>query len=274
MLLLLLTLIPAKAASPWTLPEGATSVYAGVGVSTFATGMSGFSRDRYLQSRLALWAGRGLGERTQLSLSLPLVHTRVLEDPDEGPCPSGDYCKPSTSLGSVEVAVQHRISGGGVPFAVRLGLFGDPWNAPTRGRWTNAGQGTFGGVVDAITGTSAGEDTRWATAAVLGLAVPVPQRATSASGDVRWLPAPTLRATVEGSVQHGIIQATVALHGHQRLYGEPYGPDWVRDWRPVLDRWRVTRWGEVRPELKLSVLHPGGRSGVHLAATWTNLVEF
>ena len=27
MLLLLLTLIPAKAASPWTLPEGATSVY-------------------------------------------------------------------------------------------------------------------------------------------------------------------------------------------------------------------------------------------------------
>lgn len=255
-------------ASPWTLPEGAWSLYGGAGVGTFDIGMSGATRDRQLQTYANVWFGVGVSERVEVDASWSLSHHRVLEDPTQGPCPTvDDYCAATTGPGLLKAGIKRRLSGGSLPVALRLGAALDPWNRGQRHRWTNLGQGIVAGEVDLLgeVGGDAGEH-RFSGVVITGAQLPWPRRATSASGEQRWVIAPALRASVEAAWQRGPVRASAGLLAHQRVNGLPFGAEWVNDWRTSDDRWGVTRWGELRPELKLSV-EPTEGWGIHLAAS-------
>lgn len=79
------------AESPGTLPGGAKVVYSGVGVTTFnrlTQNGEAVLRDREVRSRLDLYGSYGLTDRLQVSVSAPVVHSFVVDDPDELPCPN------------------------------------------------------------------------------------------------------------------------------------------------------------------------------------------
>lgn len=257
------------AGSPWTLPEGATSLYAGLGASTFATGMSGLSRDRYVQARASAWVGRGITQRTQVEASLPLAWTGIVEDPDQGPCPTaGDYCKSSLAPGPLEIAGTTRLHDKTLPFALRYGLHTDVWNAGRRGRWTNPGQGTVAAVVDGLAEVASQPgEVRWVGGLSIGAVVPWPTPAEGADGTVqRWAPAPAVRGSLIGRFSTDGLALELGVMAQQRMWGERFGADWVSVWRPQIDRWRVTRWGELRPQAKVSVALPHAM-GVHIGVS-------
>ncbi|MFK7926624.1 MAG: hypothetical protein AB8H79_00430 [Myxococcota bacterium] len=257
----------AWAASPWTVPKGAASVYAGASVATFDVGMSGADRDRQLQLYAVGWAGYGLSDRTQLDLSTGIAHHRVLENPLLGPCPStDDYCQATTGLSQIQVGLTRRLTGGNLPTAIRIGLSGDPWNRGQRGRWTNIGQGVVAGSLDGTVQMERSLGKGQLTAALSGGGLaPLPRRA-SIGTEQRWVIAPTARASLESAYTSGPVRLGVTLFAHQRLWGLPFGAEWVQSWRPSQDRWAVTRWGEVRPELKLSI-EPADGWGIHVSAS-------
>ncbi|MFT7520968.1 MAG: hypothetical protein ACI9MC_003119, partial [Kiritimatiellia bacterium] len=105
-LLMLFSSSVATAASPWVMPAGSATLYGGTGVSTFHIGLSGLTRDRQVQSRLVGYGAVGLPHKLEVSVSVPLQSNFVFEDPDEGPCPSGDYCATTTSVGTIVVQMR------------------------------------------------------------------------------------------------------------------------------------------------------------------------
>ena len=108
MWLLLLPL--AQAESAWILAPGDKVSYGGVGVSTFATGVSGGARDRQYRARIDTYGALGLREGLQLAVDLPLVRTGVIEAEGVPPCPTdGDYCQAVTTVGEVGVHLRQRV---------------------------------------------------------------------------------------------------------------------------------------------------------------------
>jgi hypothetical protein len=264
---------PAAAGGPWVMPEGSATVYGGVGASTFAVGLNGLRRDRQLGVRAVGYAAVGLPGELEASLSLPLVGNFVVDDPSEGPCPSpDDYCADTASLGTVTVELRRQVLSGPVPLAVGVGLYGDPWNAAQRGRWTNVGQGIVGAGLTAACGLSGDVG-----GSVLGVDLAagwwptVGRSATSASGATRRAPVGPVTGRLDAWARHRSVTAGVAGQAQQRLGGIPYGGEWVQEWRASEDRWGVTRFGELRLEGKLSWAFADGW-GLHGSVSRTVVV--
>lgn len=261
------------AAGPWLLPEGAETVYVGAGVGTFRTGMSGFTRDRQIQLRAAGFAAVGLPGQLEASVSVPVVASFVVEDPEQGPCPAVDYCATTVSVGTIAVGVRRQLFTSPLPVSVGLAVYGDPWNAGTRSRWTNVGQGIVGGGLTAATGVGGelGES-------ALGLDLTAGwwptfgREAVSQSGQTRRAPVGPATGSLAGWLRRGDWTVALATRGQQRLGGVPYGGEWVNEWRQTEDRWSINRYGELRAEAKLSWAFADGW-GLHASVGRSLLVQ-
>jgi hypothetical protein len=239
-------------------------LYGGLGVGSFEYGSSGLIRDRQVRGRVDTFAARGLGAAWELRGGLPLFRTGVIEDPGRGPCPgTDDYCAPTAGAGEAWVGLRRGLVDRGVQALVEVGAFGDPWNAGTRGRWTNIGQGTGGGAVALVVGG----DTRLGDGriGVVGVARHrlIVGRAHPDSA-VR-LPADELGGAVEVWAQRGRWRPELSVSSLGRLGGLDYGAEWVETWRPQADRWAALRYREVAARAKLSIDLAEG-TGLHVSA--------
>jgi len=265
----LLSAPAACAESAHTLPGGAATVYAGAGLGTFQYGSSGLSRDRQWRARVDLYGAYGLSDRLQLSLDAPLVRNWVQDDPGEGPCPTGayegDYCDPVTGAGEAGLHARYRLVQGPPRLVAGLGVRGDPWNAGTRGRWTNAGLGCVSAVASLIAGVdgSAGGVGLGAVAnghyrLTLGRAV------DAGLGEVA-LPADEVSAALEGWAARDALRFGLGLGYVARLWGVEYGDDYVDHYRHVQDRWASLQYRALRGEARASWAIAEA-AGLHLAA--------
>lgn len=258
----LLLCAAAHAESAWILEPGGRVVYGGVGVSTFATGVTGGARDRQYRARVDTYGALGLREGLQLSVDLPLVRTGVIDADGVAPCPTdSDYCDPVTTVGEVGVHLRQRVvDTGRFRVAADLGLRSDQWNAGTRGRWINAGQGTSSVVGSAIADAVLGPVTLsawWRYGLVVGRPV------TRDDGVVEWLPPDWTGGGLHGALPLGPLWLTAGGSSVFRLGGADFDGDWAA--YPREDRWSALKYREIRAEAKLS-LPLGDNAGLHLGA--------
>lgn len=256
--------VVALADSARPLPAEGRVVYGGVGGGAFQYGASGRIRDPQVRGRIDTFAARGLGQGWELRGGVPLVRAGAVEDPLRGPCPGeGDYCATTTGVGEAWVGLRRGLVDRGWQALVEVGAFGDPWNAGTRGRWTNIGLGTGGGAAALVVGVegAAGETRIGAVGSaryrlVVGRAHP--------DSAVR-LPADDASGALELWAQRGRWRPEVAVSSLGRLGGLDYGDAWVRTWRPQADRWAALRYREVVGRVKLSIDLAEG-TGLHVSA--------
>lgn len=248
--LVVLALAPAVAGETGGLDRGALSVYAGVGVDTFRLGASGVPRDRQLRTSLDLYGAVGLGRGFQLAVDAPVVAVRVLDDPAQGPCPGADaWCGPVTTVG--EAGLTGRLRGAAGPWsgAAELSLRTDAWNAPTRGWWTNAGQGTSRVAAQVAGARGFGERVPIEVGARVGYGL-VFGRLVTLDGDEVRVPADTLGGAVMGEVRPGPWSVGLGASGWTRLWGLPWGPEWQQQLAGSEDLWAALRYREVRAEVR------------------------
>lgn len=257
----------AGAESPATLPAGSTTVYGGLGVSTWRWGMSGNRRDPAAIGRVDAFAAHGLSDRTELRGSLPLLASWIVDDPSLRPCPTtrGQYCDGVVAPGALDLGVRWRAVDTVFGWTLAAGVRGDPWLAPTRTRYLNVGQGVVGPTVGTIVGAT-GDHVGVVVASDLwgtpGRAVP---------GTDRRAPAPTVTAALELQARTGPVWWSASTQLVHRLGGVDYGPAYLRDLYPTSERWGVVRFGQASVGLKASIA-VSDMVGVHVAASrpyWT-----
>ena len=252
----------ARAESASTLPAGGRVVYGGVGVTTFEYGSAAIIRDRQYRARLDLFAAAGLTERWELRAALPVFQTWVQEHADRGPCPSSsDYCDPTTGAGEAYLAVRRQLVSSSVKLAAEAGGFTDIWNAQTRSRWTNVGQGTWGGTAALLLGGQLPAGTMGFVAQTRYTLVVGRQ----VDGSESRLPSDGLGGGIEGWAQRGKLRAELGLSGFTRLGGIPYGSEWVSEWLGSEDRWAALQYREIVARGKLSV-SLSESTGLHISA--------
>ncbi len=249
-----LSVAPARAESADTLPDGSATVYAGGGLGTFEYGASGLERDRQWRARVDLYAAVGVTDRLQLSLDGPLAYHWVGDKSGIGPCPTGgyegDYCDPVATAGEVGLRARYRVLGGPVKIVGGLGARGDPWNADTRGRWTNAGLGT-GSLVGSVIG---GWDAPSGGGGVVGSGhyrLTLGRLVDAGLGEIR-LPVDEVSGAIEGYLLTGGWRFGLGAGGVSRLGGVEYGDDYVDYYRRVQDRWASLRYRALRAEARAS----------------------
>lgn len=250
----------ALAESAWIMEPGARVVYGGLGVSTFATGVTGGARDRQYRARIDTYGALGLREGLQLSVDLPVVRTGVIDTEGVAPCPTdSETCDPVTTVGEVGVHLRKRmVDTGRVRVAADVGVRSDQWNAGTRGRWINAGQGASSVIGSAVGDAVLGPITLsawWRYALVVGRPV------TRDDGLVEWLPPDWTGGGLHAVLPLGLLWLTAGGSGLFRLGGVDFDGDW--DQYPREDRWAALRYREIRGEAKLS-LPLGEQAGLHL----------
>lgn len=250
-------------AAPQLLPSGSTTLYGGVGLSSWTWGMSGLRRDPAGIARLDTWVGHGLSDHVQVSGGVPLAHGRILvNDPDLAPCPSRevDYCRPVTAPGDAHLGLHAGSRTGLLAWRVGVGLHGDPWTAPTRTRYVNVGQGTVGGALDGSLGLDGDGRAVWSDVRYLqrfGRLVP--------GLDLR-APADALQLAFGGRLPLQRHALSLVVGHHRQLKGVDYGPAYLREVYPTAERWGAVAFRQWRAEAKLS-LALSDRSGLHLAAS-------
>lgn len=233
----------ARAESAFVAPGGTGLVAVGVGLSTFQHGSAGVIRDRQVRPRLDLYGAWGLGERWQVSADLPVVAAFVVEHPDRGPCPSDD-CAPLVTLGEAGVTGRLALWRDGVHLTAGLGLRTDAWNAGTRSRWTNAGQGVSSAVALLVAERTWGPGhavVAWgAWQAVWGREVDPGTGVEPAS-----VPSDGWGAAVEGRFRWGPLTLEGALTARGRAGGYAH-EDWLQQgWSATEDRWGALAWREL-----------------------------
>ncbi len=259
-LLLLLTTIAT--AAPALLPAGSAALYGGGGVSTWRWGMSGNRRDPAAIARIDTWAGVGLTDYLQLSGGAPLVASTIAADAPFRPCPSAEegYCRGVVSVGDAHALLHVGSRWRGLTGRVAAGPRSDAWNAATRTRYVNVGQGTWGGVAEAsgggqhqgIGGFVEGRYVARLGRPVEGLEGRFPSDA------VQW------SAAAHGDL--GVVRLQGAVHGHHQLGGVDYGPDYLQRFYDTGERWGVVAFRQVRVEAKVSVA-TSDHTGVHVTAS-------
>lgn len=271
----------AHAESGWTLPEGAHVLYGGLGANTFsqlrfvddAEGQQ--TIDRGLRTRLDLYGATGLTDRLQLSAYVPVVHARVIDTVDRGPCPDGvgssteaDYCDPFTTVGAPAVQARYAAVTEPLRLVAGLAVAGDPWNASKRGRYVGYGDAvvdlqpslivarswTLGATELGLLGRGA---YTWRFSRLIEDSPAGPFRAPG--DDLRWLAEVHLAPPGPVSVEMG-------LHGLERLWGLDWDGSYQAAHFPTLDRWTTLYYKHVAAGAKISV----GLSetmGLHLGAS-------
>ena len=224
-------------------------VYVGGAFDTFRYGSSGELRDRQLRYRLDLYA-HVERERWTLAVDGPLVHNRIRDLPETPPAPcSSDYCDPVTTVGEVGLQARYALREWVTPM---LGVRSDFWNAGTRHRWANAGQGATSlvGTVGLVARPGAWQLTATPYYAfVLGTQV----------GDER-LPHDHAGGSVAVARTLGWTWSELGLRGWTRLGGVDHGPDWSAyssEWR-----WAALRYRELRAEAS---------TGLEVGGVWVSL---
>lgn len=249
-------------ADPGVLPAGSAALYGGLGMSTWSVGMSRNPRDPAAIFRLDTWSGVGLTEHLQLSGGVPLVHSRILSDGPDPPCPpnEADYCTPVTGLGDAHVLVHYGSSWKKLKGRLALGPRSDAWNAGTRLRYVNVGQGTWGGVLEGSVGAEHRAVGGFAEGRyIVRLGRPVP------GYDFR-APSDAVQGTVAGFGSAGKLRVQGAAHVHQQVAGVEYGPAYLQTLYDTGNRWGSVAFAQLRGELKLS-WSLSDRSGLHLTAS-------
>lgn len=241
-MILLALLGMAGAASPALLSPGASSFYAGIGASTFASGAGPGPRDRQWRLRAEAFGATGLTRRLELKGDLPLVANLVADREGIAPCPSST-CDPVFTVGEAGVELRGAL----LPdhLALGLGLRSDVWNAAYRGRWTNPGTATTKGVLGL---TGGGSVKSWSLSVEARYAL-------SSRRDNAGLGVPA--DTVSGGLDlgwRGPVELGLWLAGSSRLWGIDYGPGQAPYWSSP-DRWASFRYQELRL---------GGRVGIPL----------
>jgi hypothetical protein len=262
--LALLLAAPAPAwAGPGLLPPGSASVYGGTGLSVWTWGMSGNPRDPAGIFRVDTWGGAGIAPHLMVSGGVPLVHSNILVDEDGvAPCPNrdADYCRPVTSLGDAHVLVHAGTRVKGVDVRAAVGPRSDAWNAGTRTRYVNVGQGTWGGMAE----LSAGAEGSDVGAFLEGRYVLRFGRAVDGL-DLR-APGDAIQGQAAVVVTPGRLRLQASALGHRQLRGIDYGPEYLRAYYPTDERWGVVAFAQLRAEAKVSVAL-SDRSGLHVAAS-------
>jgi len=259
---LALAMLGVAQADPGLLPRGSAALYGGLGSSLWTVGMSRNPRDPASIFRIDAWGGYGVTDHVQLSGGLPLVHSRIVVDGPNRPCPSpeDDYCQPVTSVGDAHVLVHLGSSWRRLRGRLAIGPRTDAWNAATRTRYINVGQGTWGGVVEGSGGIESDDGGAFVEARyVARLGRPVP------GYDFR-APSDAVQGSVAGFVDLGQLRAQLAAHGHQQVAGVDYGPVYLQTLYDTGNRWGVVAFAQLRAEVKLSWAL-SDRSGLHLTAS-------
>lgn len=275
MLLGLLFLLSARAESPGTLPGGSKVIYTGVGVTSFNRLTQNGEvrvRDREVRPRGELYGSLGLTDRLQLSASVPLVGSFVVDNPDELPCPDlladEGYCETYVTAGQGRLDLRYNLVRNQPLVTVGVAADVDNWNINRRGQYNSAGSGRTMleglGIVGGQT-SAGGWQLQGLVLGAFGYAL-APE-ATSADGSISVkAPGDTVRASVEGRAYKNGVAFELGGHLVQRLSGVDLDDDWVDDWfRDSLDRWNVLRYRGISVSAKVSVDLPNN-SGLHIGA--------
>ncbi len=279
MMLLTALLLSAvsRAESPGTLSKGAKVLYAGAGLSSFSQldqDGSTTQRDRGVRSRADLYGSFGLTDALQVSASVPVVYSAIVDATDTLPCPgllpAEGYCEAYATVGQARLDLRYGVlrEGG----ALTLGLAGDVdnWNAGRRGQYNSAGSGRS--MVEAFAvggGDMKAGDWRVRALGLGGFGYSLAPGATSTDGSVTVkAPGDMVRGSVELRAKApGPLAFELGVHGLKRLSGVDLDGDWAGDWFfSSKDRWNVLAYSHLAGSAKVSVDLPND-NGVHLGAS-------
>lgn len=269
----------AYAESPGTLPKGSEVVYAGAGVTTFSQldqGGGSTDRDRELRTRADLYGSMGVTERFQLSASIPLVYSTVVDrGADIWPCPEflpGEgYCESYVTAGQARLDARYGVAQDKTKVTLGLAADVDSWNAGRRGQYNSAGSGRSMVEAFVVAGrkVSAGE-WRLRGLALAGFGYSIAPDATSADGIVTVkAPGDQVRGSLELRAKApGPLAFELGAHGLQRLSGVPIDDgNWVGDWFfSSQDRWNVLQYSHIAGSAKVSIDLPKN-NGLHIGAS-------
>jgi hypothetical protein len=274
----------AHAESAGTLPKGSEVIYAGLGLTTFAKldrGNGVEDRDREVRPRLDLYGSLGLTERLQISLSVPVVYSTVIDDPDAQPCgvfyPEPTYCDAYMTLGSARLDSRLALLRKKTKLTAGLAANVDRWNAARRGQFNSAGSGRSNIEPLLVAGTSV-DAGKWNIGglALGAFALSLGEETTSADGSITLRSPPhSIRGSVEVRADApGPLALELGWHINQRLGGVPMDSAWVDDWFwPSKDRWNVVQYSSQALSGKVSIDLPQNM-GVHVGVGRVVAVEY
>ena len=269
----------ARAESASVLPGGSAVIYGGLGLNRFsrlqfADNVEGQQEiDPGLRLRADLYTASGLTDALQLSIYVPVVHGRILEQDERGPCPGGvgsatedDYCDAFTTVGAPNIQARYALLDGAFKLTPALALGGDPWNADLRGRLVTPSDAVaevapgvyLGGTVDL---GSVGLDLLGAGTYALRFG----RLVDGGAGPFR-APADEVRWSAEARVRPpGPVSVELGLHGVQRLWGVDWDASYQSSYFTTLDRWTALWYRHLAGSAKLSVALSDSM-GLHVGA--------
>lgn len=259
MLLLLLSPL-ALAESAATFPQGGASLYAGLGAYSFqklrlgADPADTSTLYRDVTARAELYGGVGVTDRLMVTLSVPLVHSRVLDPPARDP---SFPCGPISTVGTVAATVRYQIHRRWLDVTPGIAVSSAAWNAPTRGYYNTVGEATTDVGPVLYVGDRYG-DARRGLSWVVSAGYTVRTTAYEASGGA---PRDDARAAAELAGHRGPVTLTMGASTYQRLGGIE-----AASLLGTEDRWAVADYDSVSTQAKLSLALSEG-VGLHVSTT-------
>jgi hypothetical protein len=213
---------------------------------------------RNVTARAELYGSAGLTERLTVSFGLPLVYSRVLDDPELGACEGGLFpCAPILTVGTASLSARHELQLAGLQVAPGVVLLSSSWNARTRGYYNTVGEATTD-VGPSLRlsdryGTERGSFS-WTGSAIYTFRTTFFQASAGAPHD-------DVRAGLELEGQLRPVSLGAGLSTYQRLGGIEVASLLGTD-----DRWAVSDYDNVSAQGKLSVALREGL-GLHLSVS-------
>lgn len=272
----------ALAESPGTLPGGSKVIYAGGGLTTFNAleqGGEAQVRDRELRFRGDVYGALGLSDRFQVSASVPLVYSSIIDNPDEMPCPnvlaSEGYCDSYVTVGQARLEGRAALVQSKLKLTTGVAADVDNHNAGRRGQFNSAGSGrtVLEGFAVAGSGVPVG-DWRLRGLVVGGYGQSLAEEVSSRTGDTVKAMGNHVRGSVELRAKTpGPVAFEVGAHGFRRLSGVDLDGAWVSEWFLITqDRWNVLAYRQVAGSAKPSIDLPRNQ-GLHLGVMRVLSVE-
>lgn len=274
MLLWTLMLSLARAESAGVIPAGAGVLYSGAGVTTFnqmTQDGAVITRDREVRLRGDVYGALGLARRLQLSASVPVVASFMVDDSSRLPCPGllqdEGYCETYVTAGQGRVDLRYQVLQRGANTTLGIAADVDNWNANRRGQFNSAGSGRTMLEALAVVGGPLADSGAWTLDGLMlgGFGYFLAPDVTSADGSTTVkAPGDTVRASVELRAHRQGLAVEVGGHVVQRLSGVDLDSEWIDEWFPSsLDRWNVLHYRGISASGKVSLDLPNN-SGVHI----------